>query len=212
MKKDGVKLEDLYYQVAEKIESAQNYMFLTIKALLYSKKEEMEEYTAKTIATEKESDVIHDTIIQRMFSREVLVFSRPDRLYLINSMDDTVDKAESVVRSASIYFPKSINEKLGGYLNSISVRARNIGSLLKSAVISVFNDFNEALILVKQIEDIRRDARQDFMDYLKLLFELDLETRDLLYLDKLARKILININTANKFADGIRRLVFKYKI
>ncbi len=206
------KIQDLYYQGADMIENALKSMYQTIVALCEGDADQMEQYAQDTIQTEKKSDEIHDQIINRLFSRETLVFSRQDRLFLISQMDEVVDKAEDVVRRATIYFPTIVPPKLVPRLIAICERGNQIGTLLKNTIKAVFTNFDEASNYLHLIEKHRREAKQDDLHFLKNLYDLNLETRNFMYFDRLIHNIMKTIDTANTFADGIHRLIVKYQL
>ncbi|UYP48189.1 hypothetical protein NEF87_004474 [Candidatus Lokiarchaeum ossiferum] len=206
------KLQDLYYDGADKIEFALESMYKTIVALCEGNASQMESYAQDTILAEKKSDQIHDQIIDRLFSRESLVFSREDRLFLISQMDEVVDKAEDVVRRGTIYFPTLVPPKLIPRLISICEKGKIIGTLLKKAIKAVFTDFNEASNYLNLIEKNRREAKRDDLYVLKILYDLNLGTRNFMYFDRLIHNIMKTIDTANTFADGIHRLIVKYQL
>ena len=210
--KNKNNLQELYYKGAKLIEFALENMNNTIVALCENDKKKMEEYTKITISAEKDMDQIHDQIEIRMYSRETLVFSRKDRLYLINQMDEIVDTVEVVVRRASVYFPSPVPPKLVPRLIAISERVNRIGTLLKEVTIAVFTNFDKASTLVPLVEKIRREAKQDDLYYLKNLYEINPEPRDFMYFDRLIHNIMATIDTANTFVDGIRRLIAKYRL
>ena len=123
-----------------------------------------------------------------------------------------MDKAEVVVRRASVYHPKEIPRELVPRLVAISDRASIIGSLISEATIDVFTDFQKAAGLAEKISDIRRQAKQDDLHFLKMLYSLELETRDFIYFDRLITNIMKCIDEANTFSDGLRRLIAKYHL
>lgn len=208
--RDKASLQQLFEQGAELIEVALHHMNQAIVALCEQDGQAMHEATQQTILNEKALDKIHDNIVSRLFTREALVFSREDRLYIANGIDEIVDKAEVVVRRASIYTPNHIPQELVPRLIAISERAKIIGTLISEASIAIFYDFQKASGLVENIEDIRREAKQDDLYFLQKLYALNLETRDFLYFDHLIHNIMQCIDEANTFADGLERLIAKY--
>jgi len=206
-----VKMQDLFIEAAEKIEIAINYMSETVVALCNENLSEVKNYTNLTIKTEKEADRIYEQIIERMYSRETLVFSRPDRLYLSNQIDKVIDKAELVVRRIGSYTPSHIPE-LAELLREAANISKQIGTLLKEAIIKVFTDFDAAEKLVNKIEDIRREIRKIEWVFLKKLYEIKPDFRDLLFYDNLIQIIVITIDKAEEFADGINGLICKYHL
>ena len=162
-----LNLQNLFENGARIIETALQNMNKCIIGMCENNLSEMEKYTQETILNEKKLDTIHDTIIRRLFTRETLVFSREDRLYIINGIDEIVDKAEVVVRRASVYHPKEIPRELVPRLVAISERASIIGSLISEATIGIFTDFKKASALAEKISDIRRQAKQDDLHFSK---------------------------------------------
>ena len=207
-----MKLQDLFYKAAEMVERGQREMNQAITALCEHNQEEMTNFVQKTITTEKALDEIHDLVVEKMFSRESLVFSRADRLLLINHMDDVVDTAEMVVRRIAIFLPAVIPPTLVTKFVAIAEKAEVIGSLIKDAVIAIFTDFDKAFTLSHKVEDVRREAKEDYMRLLQELYRLNPESRDLLYFDRTIRNIMRNIDKTNEFADDLRLLIFKYRI
>lgn len=206
------KIQELYDQGADLIEFGLESMYKSIMALCEGNQDDMLRYAEETIQTEKKMDRIHDEIIDGLFSREALVFSREDRLYLINSMDEVVDSSEVVVRRASIFFPSQIPSKLIPRLIVIGESCKQIGTLLKDAIKAVFTNFDKASNYLHLIEKTRREAKQDDLEYLRRLYELDLDTKNFFYFDRLTHNIMKTVDTANTFADGIHRLIVKYQI
>jgi len=206
-----VKMQDLFIEAAQKIEIAINYMCETIVALCNENLSEVKKYSNLTIKTEKEADRLYEQIVERMYSRETLVFSRPDRLYLSNQIDKVIDKAELVVRRIGIYTPSHIPE-LADLLRETANISKQVGTLLKESVIKVFTDFDAAEKLANIIEDIRRDIRKIEWDFLKKLYEIRPDFPDLLFYDNLIQIIVITIDKAEEFADGINGLICKYRL
>ena len=206
-----VKMQDLFIEAAEKIEIAINYMCETIVALCNENLSEVKKYSNLTIKTEKEADRLYEQIVERMYSRETLVFSRSDRLYLSNQIDKVIDKAELVVRRIRSYTPSHI-PKLAELLREAANISKQVGTLLKEAIIKVFTDFDAAEKLANKIEDIRRDIRKIEWVFLKKLYEIKPDFRDLLFYDNLIQIIVITIDKAEEFADGINGLICKYRL
>lgn len=210
-KNHKVKMQDLFIEAAEKIEIAINYMCETIVALCNENLSEVKKYSNLTIKTEKEADRLYEQIIERMYSRETLVFSRPDRLYLSNQIEKVIDKAELVVRRIGSYTPSHIPELADLLIETTNI-SKQIGTLLKETVIKVFTDFDAADNLANKIEDIRRDIRKIEWDFLKKLYKIKPDFPDLLFYDNLIQIIAITIDKAEEFADGINGLICKYRL
>ena len=205
-----VKMQDLFIQSAEKIEISFNNMNNAIYALCDGKTKEIKKYCEATVIAEKEADRIFEEISARLFSREVMVFSRGDRLYIAKHIEEVIDAAETVARRLLIHKPKVFPD-LSEMLKDVATKAKNIGQILKKVIVKIFDDFDEAERLVNQIQDIRRDAREVEYQFLEKLYEFKPEYADFIFYDQIIKKILLAINKAENFGDGIRGLIWKYR-
>lgn len=181
-----------------------------IYALCDGKTKEIKKYCEATVIAEKEADRIFEEISARLFSREVMVFSRGDRLYIAKHIEQVIDAAEIVARRLLIHKPKTFPD-LSEMLKDVAAKAKNIGQILRKVIIKIFDDFDEAERLVNQIQDIRRDARDVENQFLEKLYEFKPEYEDFIFYDQIIKKTLSAINKAENFGDGIRGLIWKYR-
>lgn len=206
-----VKMQELFVQAAKNVELTLNYMHNAIYALCDDNMEEAKNFCDLTVKIEKSADRIFEQISVRMFTREVMVFSRTDRLYLAKHIEQVIDAAETVARRILIHNPKLFPE-LNEMLKDAARKGKKIGQYLTQAIVKIFDDFNETEKLADQIQKIRREARDVEYAFLGKLYELKIEYSDLVYYDQLIKKILSAINKAENFGDGLRGLVWKYRL
>jgi len=206
-----VKMQELFIQAAKNVELTLNYMHDAIYALSDDNMEEVKKFCDLTVEIEKSADRIFEQISARMFTREVMVFSRADRLYLAKHIEQVIDAAETVAKRILIYKPKLFPE-LNEMLKDAASKGKEIGQYLTEALIKIFDDFNETEKLADQIQKTRREARDIEYDFLGKLYKLKTEYPDFVYYDQLIKKILSTINKAENFGDGLRGLVWKYRL
>jgi phosphatidylglycerophosphate synthase/uncharacterized protein Yka (UPF0111/DUF47 family) len=211
-KKDRkLKMQDLFIQLAEKVEQALTNMNNTIINLCNNKPAETKKSCEATVLTEQEADKIFEEISERLFSREVMVFSRTDRLYIAKHIEQVIDATETVSRRIIIHKPK-LYPKSNEMLKDVGNKAKEIGKILNKAVVRIFDDFDEAERLVNQIQSIRHESREIQYQFLEELYRVKPEHTDLSYYIQVINKILASINKAENFGDGIRGLVWKYRL
>ena len=206
-------LQELYEKGADYIERALNTTHDCIVALLDGDDEEFQILKKKNLKIEGKSDDVHDHIVQRLYGGEVLVFSRTDRLYIINQMDDIVDRSEDIILAASAYRPRQIKNPLAIRIVAVINNLKVIGTLLKDAVTTIFKDFNATIPIVKNIEKLKSEAHRDYQEFFEKMFDIEgLSAKELTYYERLIEAIWKAIFVANKFADGLRGLIFKYRL
>jgi len=169
------KLQDLFEESVILTEKALMNMSKAVKQCCIGKN--AQDLIDETIETEKKQDRVREQILERLFGRETMVFSRSDRLHIIYSLDHIVDKAESIVRKLTMHTPKT-NEEIQNGIIWLGEQTAHVGSLLRELIISIFSDFSKGAPLMKKISDIRREARTKEYELLTFLFKSDLPTGD----------------------------------
>lgn len=205
-----VKMQELFIQAAKNVELTLNYMHDAICALCDDNMEDVKKFCDLTVKIEQKADRIFEQISARMFTREVMVFSRADRLYLAKHIDQVIDATETVARRILIHKPKLFPE-LNEMLKDAAGKGKKIGQYLTKALIKIFDDFDETEKLADQIQRTRHEARDVEYVFLEKLYGIETEYTDLVYYDQLIKKILSAINKAENFGDGLRGLVWKYR-
>jgi len=205
------KLQELFALMGDRVELALNYLRDAVIAICSGEPAELERKAGLITSVEKESDRIHDEVIRRMYSKETLVFSRQDRLFLISQMDNLVDSADSAVRRLLTYFPRPA-PTLTILFEQLAVIIVQIGKATKNMMIHLFKDFKETKKNIEEIEELRRLARQIEFDFLKKLFILNPPSPDLLYFDRSIRKVSKIISMAKYLASGVQSLILKYEL
>ena len=206
-----VKMQELFVQLARFLETTINLMSEGIYSLIEDKKVDVDKACRDVIKEEQKADRVFEQISARLFTREVMTFSRSDRLYLAKHIDTVLDAAERVARRMTIHYPKLYPE-LNDMLKKSAEISKLIGNLLTGAIIKIFDDFDATEKLVDDIQNHRREARDIEYKFLQVLYKLKPEYTDLMYYDDLIKKIVLMINKAENFADGLRGLVWKYRL
>jgi predicted phosphate transport protein (TIGR00153 family) len=205
------KINDLFLENAQVIELCLKTLSEAIFAFADGNYPLMEQKAEETIQLEKRQDRLREVITEKIFSNENMAFSRPDRLFLVNEMDDIGDEAEIVARKMRIYKPKPDPELLAGIKN-ISSEISEIGKAMNELVAGILKDFDIALKKIEININIRRDIREKHWKLMQRLYELDLPAKDFTYYLDLIKKIAHIADICEALADNLYGLILKYKM
>ena len=210
-KKEKTSLQDLFYEDAEITAKALYELSDAIHAFCIDDYDTMRKYSEETISLEKRQDRLNETIIARMFGKETMVFSRPDRLFIVKELDKIVDHAEFAVRKMLLYHPNP-DKELNLILDEMSSLIKNIGALVEQMIKEVFDDFETAKTTIIQITDLRREVRRLSWNGLEKIFSLELPYLEFRYYETILKQILRVADKAEEFADNIFELICKYTL
>ncbi len=211
LKKNKPSLYDLFQEDAEITAKALYQLSDAIHAFSEDDFESMKKYSEETIAMEKRQDRLSETIFERMFGKETMVFSRPDRIFIVKELDKIVDRAEFAVRKMLLFRPKP-DKAINSILDEISSLIKNIGAQVEQMVIEVFNDFEAAKKTIIQIEDFRREVRRLNWNGLEKIFSSNLDPIEFRFYETIFMQIAKVADTAEQFADSIFELICKYTL
>ncbi len=209
--KNEKSMRDLFYDNADLV--AQGFLAMQEAVVAYcQKKSEIVQQKAKeTIAIEKAQDRSRDEIVKRIFSKETMVFSRPDRLNLVESMDNMCDESEIVVRKLLQYSPAAPGEISAG-LGEMAINVGKIGSELQGLIKAILEDFSQGDAYIERITDLRREVRDRHWDLLQKNYEIKPEIFDFIYFKDLIKAIAKVADKAEEFSDDIHGLLCKYAL
>jgi uncharacterized protein Yka (UPF0111/DUF47 family) len=135
-------LQDLFVENAKVSEELLFSFYKTLISFCKSA-EDLSINVKKTIELENKQDEIREQIINKMFGKEVMVFSREDRLKIVQELDDIGDITERTARRIDTYKPKHDPEiDLG--LEWIAEKINTLASELKILIVNIFEDFEKA--------------------------------------------------------------------
>ena len=140
-----------------------------------------------------------------------MVFTRSDRLKIIEKMDKIVDETEIVVRKLLQFNPTPPAELIDGLIKM----AENIGKIgidLKKLIKVIMVDFSEGPLYIKNITDFRREVRDIHWVLLTKIFELKLEPLEFNYFQNLIKAISKVSDKSEEFADEINGMLCKYAL
>jgi len=203
------KLQGLFEESAKLTELALNNMSKAVSQCCGG--QNAQDFIDETIQTEKKQDRVREKILERLFGRETMVFSRSDRLTIVYALDRIVDKAESIVRKLMMHEPKPHKELQSG-IKWMGERTAQIGSLLRDLIVNIFTDFEKSKPLLKQISDIRREMRTKEYNLLNLLFKSGIVYTDFYYFHDIINSLTSTVNISEEFSDDIFGLICKYTL
>ncbi|MHA2255982.1 MAG: DUF47 family protein [Candidatus Heimdallarchaeaceae archaeon] len=165
----------------------------------------------KTIALEKKQDRVKEKLFERMFTRENMVFSRSDRIHIIEDIDKITDQIEIVVRKL-LLSQVGIKKPLQEGIKEIAELNYQIGEKVHEMVISVLEDFEEAKQYVTQITDLRRRVREKRWKLQKMNYQFQEDFIAFRYIESLIKQLMAAADRAEIFADKIFVLIYKYAL
>ena len=212
MKKEkGNSLRDLFYENADLLNQAFQSMTMAVNAYCQNNIEEARKKAEETIAIEKLQDRSREAIIERIFSKETMVFTRTDRLKIIERMDKIVDETEIVVRKLLQFNPTPPAELIDGF-GKMAENLGKIGIDLKKLIKVILVDFSEGPLYIKNINDFRREVREIHWGLLTKIFELNLKPLEFNYFQNLIKAVSKVADKSEEFADEINGMLLKYAL
>ncbi|MFW9853340.1 MAG: DUF47 domain-containing protein [Candidatus Thorarchaeota archaeon] len=163
----------------------------------------------KTIQLEKKQDRVKEEIFERIFSRETMVFSRSDRILIVENIDKITDKIEIVVRKLLLH-QINIKEPLQDGIKELALLNTQIGEKVHALVLSVLDDFEEARKYITQITDLRRKVREKQWELQKMNYFFQDDFMDFRYTETLIKYLMEAADRAEVLADRVFVLINKY--
>lgn len=200
---------DLFNQLSSTLKDAFEFMSLALTAYANDEHDKKLDYIKETIIKEKEQDRLREKITVRIFSKETMVFSREDRLGLIDDLDDIVDKAEIVVRKLKLHSIPLNPELKKGFVN-ISIALAKIGIEMDALVQSVLRDFEKGKDHIKNITDIRREIREIHWELLENTYRIKDDYLSFHYFHNLIKAMCTCADEVEEVSDEIYTLICKY--
>ncbi len=207
----GNSLRDLFNENADLLNQAFQATKDAVNAYCQNNIEETKIKAQEAISIEKKQDRSRELIIERIFSKETMVFTRSDRLKIIERMDKIVDETEIVVRKLLQFNPTPPTELIEG-LQKMVDNVGKIGIDLKELIIVIMVDFSKGPQHIKNISDFRREVREVHWNLLTKIYDLKLEPLEFIYFQNLIKAISKVSDKAEEFADEINGMLCKYAL
>jgi predicted phosphate transport protein (TIGR00153 family) len=210
-KKDGKSLSELFVECSQLTKEAFETMKNAVLAYVKGDFASAEQEADKTILLEKQQDRVKEKLFERMFTRETMVFSRSDRIQIIENIDKITDKIEIVVRKLLLY-QVDIKEPLQKGIKEIAELNYQIGEKVHEMLINVLEDFNKTKPYITQITDLRRKVREKQWELQKMNYLFQEDFMAFRYTETLIKYLMEAADRAEIFADRILVLIYKYAI
>lgn len=162
-----------------------------------------------TIALEKKQDRVKEEIFERMFSRETMVFSRADRIQIIENIDKITDKIEIVVRKLLLY-QVDIKDPLKEGIKELAELNMQIGKEVHEMVKAVLDDFEKTRVHITEITNLRRNVREKQWELQKMNYDHQEDFLAFRYTETLIKYLMETADRAEIFADRVFILINKY--
>lgn len=207
----GRKINDLFKINAELTELAINLMNEAIISFCEGNPEDMKNKCEETIRIEKKQDRLCEYMISRVFSGETMVFSRADRVKLIEYLDSIVDEVEMVAQKLKLYTPKKSPLFLQR-LREAALLNRKTGSAIKRLYYAILDDFDATYGIIQEITDLRRNVRKERWNLTSEIYASDLNFKDFFFYIDIMRNLAHVADRCEDYADRIHAIIVKYRL
>jgi len=211
-KKNVKSMRDLFIETSSLTKDAFETMRNAVLAYVEGNFDLAKKEADITIATEKKQDRVKEEVFARMFSRETMVFSRADRILIIENIDKITDKIEIVVRKLLLY-QVDIKDSLKEEIKELAELNNQIGKEVHEMVIAVLDDFEKARVHITEITNLRRNVREKQWKLQKMNYDYHDIQEDFLafrYTETLIKYLMETADRAEIFADRVFILINKY--
>ena len=210
-KKYDKTLRELFIENSELTKKAFESMKNSVIAYVDGDFELAEKEAAKTISFEKRQDRVKEELFERLYTRESMVFSRSDRILIIENIDKITDQIELVVRKLTLNHQK-LEESLRDGIKEIAYLSGQIGAEVHKMVMTVLDDFKAAQQHITNITNLRRTIREKRWELQKQNYAVQKEFLEFRYVETLIKYLVEAVDRAEIFADRVFILIHKYTI
>src|SRR6056297_1463676 len=126
-------LIELFEDAAKDLQKILNSLYRCLEALCKQESGVIEKKAKKTISDELHLHDLYHKIIQQMYTRETMNFSREDRQYIANQLLEIGDSADFVIRRLRAYRP-NMSPILGDIMLAGIGDIKDLGKYLKELV------------------------------------------------------------------------------
>lgn len=210
-KKHAKSLKELFVECSDLTQDAFLSMKKAVIAYVDGNFSDAQKEADETIALEKKQDRVKEEIFERIFSRETMVFSRADRIQIIENIDKITDKIEIVVRKL-LLAQVEINENLKDGIKEIAELNNKIGVQLHEMVVNVQDNFDKSRENITTITNLRRTVREKQWELQKLNYDYHTDFQVFRYTETLIKYLMEAADRAEIFADRVFILIHKYAI
>ncbi len=140
-----------------------------------------------------------------------MVFSRTDRIKIIENIDKITDKIEIVVRKL-LLFQVEIHKNLREGIKEIADLNEQIGVQVHDMVVNIQDNFQEVRENIISITNLRRSVREKQWELQKLNYDHLQDFHAFRYTETLIKNLMEAADRAEIFADRVFILVNKYAL
>ena len=208
-KKNVKSIRDLFIETSSLTKDAFETMKNAVLAYVDGNFDLAEKESKITTLTEKKQDRVKEELFERIFSRETMVFSRTDRILIIENIDKITDKIEIVVRKLLLY-QVSIKDPLKEGIKELAELNMLIGNEVHEMVIAVLDDFEKTRVHITEITNLRRTVREKQWELQKMNYDYQEDFLAFRYTETLIKYLMETADRAEIFADRVFILINKY--
>ncbi|MHA1551299.1 MAG: DUF47 family protein [Candidatus Heimdallarchaeaceae archaeon] len=208
-KKNVKSIRDLFIETSSLTKDAFETMRNAVLAYVDGNFDLAKKESEITTATEKKQDRVKEELFERIFSRETMVFSRTDRILIIENIDKITDKIEIVVRKLLLY-QVNIKDPLKEGIKELAELNMQIGNEVHEMVIAVLDNFEKTKVHITEITNLRRNVREKQWELQKMNYDYQEDFLAFRYTETLIKYMMETADRAEIFADRVFILINKY--
>ena len=208
-KKNVKSIRELFIETSSLTKDAFETMKNAVLAYVDGNFDLAKKESESTTATEKKQDRVKEELFERIFSRETMVFSRTDRILIIENIDKITDKIEIVVKKLLLY-QINIKDPLKEGIKELADLNMQIGIEVHEMVIAVLDDFEKARSHITEVTNLRRNVREKQWALQKMNYDYQKDFLAFRYTETLIKYLMETADRAEIFADRIFILINKY--
>ncbi|MEA2071942.1 MAG: hypothetical protein U9O98_11725 [Asgard group archaeon] len=205
------KIFQYFDEAADNTYKLMDNLALAIKAFCNNNLIKIDEYAKLSIRLEEKLHQNYNDIVDEIYSREVMTFSREDRQYMISQLTEIGDFAYFVIRRFEAHHPE-INKAVSDILLSGVPFLRQSGKLIKNLVNNLLYDFEEAKTTIWELHNLQRKLWDYELKFLKAIYKTNLKPENIIYYEIIMRNLKKIIMIMVRFGYGARELILKYTL
>ncbi len=182
-----------------------------LTAFCLNKDEEVEENALETLKIEIKIHNLYHSLIEEMYTRKTMNFSREDRYYIISQIIEISDLSDFIARRLRVHRPV-IGKMLSDILLNGLEDLKKLGGMLNDLILGLLENFKEIEKLVWDIHHLQRAMWKYEVNFIDNIYKQDVSPEDIVYYEILIRNLRRLVMISVRFADGARRLIYKYTL
>lgn len=210
-KKKGTKLQELFDQSYDLVQEIFKQVGAILIALAEGDENRMGDLVISITRLEKIQDKLSDKITAGLYGKDTMTFSREDRLFMIEGIENLGDYCKLIAMYIDIYRP-TLDDNFRKTLRYIGEDIPKLGEALSKMLKEIEVNLDGVRDITQDIIDYKRKLKYEHWNGLKKLYNMEIDFKSFNYLLRLMKNILLLIDKTKDFSDNLGRIAFKYRL